>query len=128
MIKILVSILVVFISIDISIGQQICDEVYRIGCYYEEICLGDTIYSEEKISIPLNCNGDLKVVEFYPNGAILAEKYYTGMKFSDTLRFVDSETFEVVAKNISYFRRNVPKGIWIYYHLDGSIWKKVNFD
>lgn len=105
-----------------------CTGTYLIECGYEDFILGDTIFSKDVMYLPLNCKGDLKIIEFYSSGALLAEKYYTGIKLLDTLNIADPQTFDFIKKEISYFKKDVPKGVWLYYNNDGSIWKQINFD
>lgn len=126
MIKYIVYFLILFTLSASCKGQEICDK-YLVGSQHESFCLGDTIKSCGAIYIPLNLDGDLKVVEFYSNGMILAEKYYSGIRLSDTIEAIDPETYEVVKRKISFFKRDTPIKVWIFYFLDGSVWKKINF-
>jgi len=104
-----------------------CSTVHFIDSRNYTFSIGDTIESWDLKYIALDCDGKLKVLEYYHEGGLLSEKYFEGEKTTKVVSVYDPNTTTSHLDTSEYFKR-IPTGVWTFYHKDGSNWKTINFD
>lgn len=104
-----------------------CDTVHFINSKNYSFEVGDTIKSNGVFYIPLDCAGNLKVLEFYRNGKLYSETSFEGLLQTKVVMKADPITFEMEEKHIKYYKR-IATGTWTYYKGDGTILKSITIE
>lgn len=110
----------------IETQKDVCSTPHFINSRDYIFSVGDTISFWDSKFIPLDCDGNIKVLEYYTEGGLLSERYYMGEKVTKTVSVYDPNSTESHLDTSEYFKR-IPIGIWKFYHEDGTDWKTINF-
>lgn len=100
--------------------HSLCDIKHHIGIGYVKFSPNDTIVDGTSKYIPLNCEGDLKVLDYYPTGELFLERNYSATIDSIVHNLFDPSTFEET-EELTFFYTKIPTGKWKFYSREGKL-------